>query len=211
MNRPRSRRTFLASIATTAAVATGGFEHDSSRAAGQSLESETVPADRYDCSDVDRPEPEQSDDEAALEPLEYPTLPSAANAGEDRSSADGSRSPAVYGVTKYVTEFERAYRRNAFLVQYESMARVFDLHRTAYRTAPIDSTADRDAVLVAIRYNVTRGTRQSTTNHRTEWDVRVVYYLDEQFLLRAQYDGVAETVTFDPDPRTQGTLVACFG
>ncbi|WP_255681724.1 hypothetical protein [Natrinema sp. SYSU A 869] len=157
MTPPRSRRTVLASIAATAALATGGFEYNSSRATGASLESGTVPADRYDCSDVDRPEPDSSDDEAALEPLEYPTLPSEANASEDHSPADGSRSPAMYGASRYVTEFERAYQRNAFLVQYGSMARVFDLHRTAYRTVPIDSTADGDAVLVAIRYNVTRG------------------------------------------------------
>ncbi|ELY79338.1 hypothetical protein C487_06503 [Natrinema pallidum DSM 3751] len=207
--RQPSRRTVLASIATTAAVATGGFESDPSGVTAPSLESGIVPADRHDCSDVERPEPDRTDSADTLESLPYPAPPSKANAGGDRSPAAGSRSSAVYGVSRYVTEFERAYRRNAFLARYGSLARTVTLHRTAYRTAPIDPAGTGDAVLVAIRYNLTKGTRQSFADQRTEWDVRVVYYFDERILLRARYNGVAEELSFDPDPRTHGTLVAC--
>lgn len=62
---------------------------------------------------------------------------------------------------------------------------------------------------MAILYDVTTRTRQ-VRGGRNEWDIRVSYYVDENVVLRARYDGVAEELTFDPDPRTQGDLVACF-
>ncbi|MGQ3412702.1 hypothetical protein ACT4ML_10640 [Natrinema sp. LN54] len=210
MNRPRSRRTLLASIATTAAVGTGGFEYDSSGATGTNLEDGIVPADRYECSDVDRPDPEPPADEDALEPQEYPSPPWETSTDADGDPSDDTPSSIVYGASRYVTAFERAYRRNAFLDRYQSAARTVDLHRTAYRTAPIDSDATGDAVLVAIQYNMAMATRPADVAPRDEWGVRVTYYIDERVVLRARYNGVAEGLAFDPDPRTRGELVACF-
>lgn len=209
MNRPRSRRTLLASIATTAAVGTGGFEYDSSGVAGTNLEDGIVPADHYECSDVDRPEPDPTTDEDALEPRAYPSPPWETSAGEASDSAPEASS-LVYGASRYVTAFERAYRRNAFLDRYQSATRTFDLQRAAYRTVPIESETNREAVLVALRYNVTMGTQPNAVTPRDEWDIRVTYYLDERLLLRARYNGVTKGLAVDPDPRTHGTLVACF-
>ncbi|WP_226004963.1 hypothetical protein [Natrinema salinisoli] len=210
MNRPLSRRALLASVATTTAVATGGFESDPSDAPEPSLESKALPPDRYDCSDVDRPEPDPPADEDALEPRPYPERPSETRLEETNEVSD--RVPAsvpLYGTDRYVIDFERAYRRNAFVAQYGPIARRFEFRNTASRTVPIDSAADGAALLVVILYDVTTGTRQAMGGSRNEWDVRVTYYVDENVVLRARYDGVAEELTFDPDPRRQGDLVAC--
>ncbi|ELY65158.1 hypothetical protein [Natrinema versiforme] len=209
MNRPRSRRTLLASIATTAAVGTGGFEYDSSGVSGTDLADGLVPADQYECSDVDRPEPDPTTDEDALEPRAYPSPPWKTSAGEDGKSPE-SVSSLVYGASRYVTAFERAYRRNAFLDRYQSATRTFDLQRTGYRTIPIESETNREAVLVALRYDLTMETQPNAVTPRDEWNIRVTYYLDERLLLRARYNGVTEGLAVDPDPRTQGDLVACF-
>ncbi|SEQ84292.1 hypothetical protein [Natrinema salaciae] len=207
MNRPRSRRTLLASVATTAAVATGGFEYSSNGSGDSALESGTVPADRYECRDVDRPEPDVPTDEDALEPREYPSRPAETGSGEESTDRPSS---LVRGANQFVTEFERAYRQNAFLERYGSVAQTFELRRTDARRAAIGSAGNPDAVLVAIIYNVTTETQYATTGARDEWDVRVTYYVDENVVLRARYGGIADEPVFDPDPRTQGVLVACF-
>ncbi|MFC6768990.1 hypothetical protein [Natrinema soli] len=211
MNRPRSRRALLASVVTTAAVATGGFEHVSNTANRPPLESGSVPADWYDCRSVTRPEPRLSTDDNALEFRTYPSLPSGSGSKEAGDSSDRSPPPSlVDSAAEYVTEFERAYRQNAFIVQFGNETRTFDLRRSDHRTAAIGSSTNADAVMVAIRYDLTLGTQQSAVDPRDEWDVRVTYYIDENFVLRARYDGVAEDLSLEPDPRRQGELVACL-
>lgn len=206
MVRPPSRRALLASVSTIAAIATGGFESPATGGTIPRLESGIVPADRYRCSDVTRPNPDTVPDDAALEPRAYPSLP---------VGADGDRPPSDRGsslvarVTRSVVEFERAYRRNAFLERYGAAARTVTLRLTDHRAAPVESAADANAVLVALLYDLTTATRYSTAGPRDEWDIRVTYYVDENGAFRAQYDGIAETLAFEPDPRTQGTLVAC--
>lgn len=193
MNRLRPRRGFLASVVTTVAVTTGGFEYASGGPTGPPLDSGTVPADWFECDDVSRPDPDLPDG-APLEPRTYPSSPS--------SLTDD--------MVAYVTAFERAYRHNAFLGQYGAAARTVDLRRTDGRAAPVGAPSDPDAVMVAIRYNLTTGTGRSRADPRDRWDIRVVYYVDENVVLRAQYHGVAEELRFEPDPRQQGELVACF-
>ncbi|MDF9747645.1 hypothetical protein [Natrinema salsiterrestre] len=193
MDRPLSRRTLLASVATTTAVATSGFE------------SKPLPTDRYDCSDGDRPEPNSPADEDALEPRPYPDLSSQTRLEETNEVSNrGPASVPLYGTDRYVIDFERAYRRNAFVAQYGSTARRFEFRKTASRTVPIDSAADWAALLVALLYDVRTGTRQAIGRSRNEWGVRATYYVDENVVLRARYDGVAEELAFDPDPRIAG-------
>lgn len=193
MNRPRSRRGFLASVVTTVVVTTGGFEYTSGGPTGPPLDSGTVPADWFACDEVSRPDPDPPDG-STLEPRPYPSSP---------SSLD-------HGTVEYVTTFERAYRRNAFLGQYGAAARAVDLRRTDGRVAAVGPSSDPDAVMVAIRYDLTTETGRSSVEPRDRWDVRVVYYVDENVVLRARYHGVAEELRFEPDPRRQGELVACF-
>ncbi|WP_435551202.1 hypothetical protein [Natrinema sp. CGMCC1.2065] len=193
MNRLRPRRGFLASVVTTVAVTTGGFEYASDGPTGPPLDSGTVPADWFECDDVNRPDPDPPDD-APLEPRTYPSSP---------SSLDDT-------MVEYVTTFERAYQHNAFLGQYGAEARTVDLRRTDGRVAAVGSATNPDAVMVAIRYDLTTGTGRSSVDSRDRWDIRAVYYVDENVVLRSRYHGLAEELRFEPDPRTQGELVACF-
>ncbi len=209
MDRPRSRRALLASAATAAALTAGGFEYGSSDANAPPLESGTVPDDWYDCSAVTRPEPETPAEANALEPRAYPSPPSTLLADGTGGSTDrGSTSKPATSAGEYVTDFERSYRRNAFVARYSGVTRTFEFRVDERRTRPVGSATDTAAVLVAIVYDLTTGTRQSPPSD--EWDTRVTYYLDENVLLRAQYGGIAEKATFDPDPRQRGELVACF-
>lgn len=211
MSRLRSRRGLLASVVTTAAVSTGGFEHVSNATNRPPLESGTISADQYDCRSVTRPEPDMPTDDDALAPLPYPSPPLATDSAEDAPSEHASPPSLVDSAAEYATEFERAYRRNEFIARFGNETRTFYLRRTKHRTAAIGSSTNADAVMVAIHYNLTTGTQQSATDPRDEWDIRVTYYIDENVVLRARYDGVAEELTLEPDPRWQGELVACFG
>jgi len=130
---------------------------------------------------------------------------------EASDSSDRSPPLLVDGAAEYVTEFERAYRRNAFITQFGNMTRTFDLRRSGHRTAAIGSSTNADAVMVALRYDLTLGTHLSAADPRDEWDIRVTYYIDQNIVLRARYDGVAENLSLEPDPRRQaGELVACL-
>ncbi len=193
MNRPRSRRGLLVSVATTLAVTTGGFEHTAGGSTGPPLDSGTVPADWFACDDVSRPDPDPPDG-STLEPRPYPS---------SQPSLDAD-------VVEYVTAFERAYRHNAFLDRYGTAARSVDLRRTDGRASAVGAPSNPDAVVAAIRYDLTTETGRSGVEPRDRWDVRVVYYVDENVVLRARYHGVAEELRFEPDPRRQGKLVACF-
>ncbi|QLG50003.1 hypothetical protein [Natrinema halophilum] len=208
MNPPRSRRAFLASFATTAAVATGGFQRSASNGEALSLDSGLVPADRYECSAITRPTPLAPAAEDALEPRTYPTPPAELISDDNRGSIDRPSS-LQNSALEYATKFERAYRQNAFLTKYGSVTRFFALQRTASQTSLIDSSNAAHAVLVAIVYNLTKQTQQSPPSD--EWDIRATYYFDDRIALRAQYDGIAEKPTLSPDPRRDGELVACFG
>ncbi|MFA9416012.1 hypothetical protein [Natrinema sp. HArc-T2] len=209
MNRPRSRRALLTSVSATVAVATGGFEYASNATDTPPLESGTVSADWYECSSVTRPEPTAPTNDDALAPKPYPAPPSTMGPAATRDRSTGS-SPSDDEPVAYVTEFERAYRQNEFLARYGTTTRAFELRRTDYRTRTLGSSS-KPAILVAIRYDLRLGTQQSATGPRDQWDVHTVYYVDEHVVLRAQYNGVADELSFKPDPRTHGELVACFG
>ena len=208
MSRPPSRRTLLASVTATVAVTTGGFERGSNATETPSLESGTVSPDWYECNSVVRPEPPVPTDDDALAPKPYPAPPSALSpaAVRDRSTDSSLRDETV----AYVTEFERAYRQNEFLARYGATTRTFELRRTGYRTRTLGSSSN-PAIMVAIRYDLRLGSQQSATDPRDQWDVHTVYYVDEHIVLRARYHGVAGDLSFEPDPRTHGELVACFG
>jgi len=208
MNRPRSRRALLASVAAVAVV-TGGFKHISNATDTPPLESETVSPDWYECSSVTRPDPPAPTDDETLAPKQYPTPPSAIGPATTRNRSNDSPSLGDESIT-YVTEFERAYRQNEFLARYGATTRTFELRRTGYRTRVLGSSSN-PAIMVAIRYNLRLGTQQSATDPRDQWGVHTVYYVDEHIVLRAQYNGVADELSFEPDPRTHGELVACFG
>lgn len=209
MSRPPSRRTLLASVTAAVAVTTGGFEYGSNATNTSPLESGTVSPDWYECNSVVRPEPTAPTDDDALAPKPYPAPPSVLSPAATRDRSNDSSSLRDETVA-YVTEFERAYRQNEFLVRYGATTRTFELRRTGYRTRTLGSSSN-PAIMVAIRYDLRLGTQQSATGPRDQWDVHTVYYVDEHVVLRARYNGVADELSFEPDPRTDGELVACFG
>lgn len=154
-------------------------------------DSGVVSADAFDCDDVERPDPSTPDRDGALEPATYPDPPA----------------PSAETVDEFVREFEAAYRRNAFIETYAEEAVGFDFEFDSQRTNEVESESGRDAVLVSIVYHLTTETRPS--NSSSEQYTRVTYYIDENIVLRAAYEGVADSPSFDPDPRTEGEPVAC--
>ncbi|WP_049924310.1 hypothetical protein [Halopiger djelfimassiliensis] len=187
----RSRRALLTSVASFAGLTAGCFESRLTGSDETPAPSGPVDPSTYDCTDVSRPVPGDPSDDDAPDPLEYPSRP-------DSLSADASQ---------YVTEFERAYRRNELLERYGNQARSFEFSLTARQATDVETDRDRDAVLVAVVYDVTTGTAHA---ERDEWDVRTTYYADNHVLLRAVYDGIADGPAFKPDPRREGTPVDCF-
>lgn len=190
MRRPRSRRALLASVASLSLGIAGCFEGELS-SSDETLDSGLVSADQYDCTDVERPEPEAPDREGALEPASYPDPPDALEAADE-----------------YVREFEEAYRRNDFIATYGAETAGFDFEFDTRQTDEVESDAERDAVLVSLVYHLTTETRRNAES--PEQYTRVTYYVDENIVLRARYRGIADGPAFEPDPRDAGEPVACF-
>lgn len=190
MRRPRSRRALLASVASLS-LGIAGCSEGNLAGSDEPLDSGVVSADEFDCTDVERPEPEAPDREGALEPAPYPDPPDSLEAADE-----------------YVREFEEAYRRNAFIEDYGSEAAGFDFEFDTRQTDEVESDAEREAVLVSVVYHLTTETRQTAPT--SEQYIRVTYYVDENIALRARYSGIAEGPAFDPDPRDAGEPVACF-
>lgn len=191
MRKPRSRRALLTSMVGLSLGAAGCFEGDLTES-DESPDSGVVPADRFDCDDVDRPEPTPPARDDALEPALYPTPPN----------------PLLESVDDYVREFEAAYRQNAFLAEYGSETDGFDFDLEERETKSVDTESDRDAKLVSLVYDLTTKTRGNP--EESERSIRVTYYVDEGIVLRARYSGFADGPSFDPDPRSEGDPVACF-
>lgn len=191
MRRPRSRRSLLASVPATCVALTGCFEGRLTGSDGPS-ESGVVPADAYDCDDTDRPAPSAPSHDEALEPADYPDPPESVLEEAD----------------DYVREFEESYRRNEFLAEYGPATRAFDFRLVSRQVDVVESEDDRDGVLVSIVYHLTTETRQA--DQPDEWDTRVTYYVDENVVFRARYDGIADSPSFDPDPRDEGVPVTCL-
>ncbi|ELY55898.1 hypothetical protein [Natronolimnohabitans innermongolicus] len=190
MREPRSRRTLLASALPVSIALAGCFEFTSS----DETTADTVSPDEYDCDDVERPEPSPSDDDAALEPASYPER--LASLSDD--------------AVEFVEEFEAAYRRNGYIAEYGSETREFEFQLDDRESELIDDDeeTDREAVLVSITYELTTQLRQASP--RSNRLARVTYYVDENIVLRARYDGFADEAELDPDPRQRGEPVACF-
>lgn len=191
MRRPRSRRALLASLLPVTAGLTGCFDSRLPESE-KPLESGVVPVDAYDCADTERPLPATPSVDDALEPASYP-VPS---------------EPLLDDVDQFVREFEAAYRRNAFIEAFGAVTRAFDFRFGTRRTNEIESESDRDAALVSMVYHLE--TETATGGERPEWATRVTYYVDENIVLRARYDGIADGPKFEPDPRSAGEPVACF-
>lgn len=191
MRTPRSRRALLISAVPIAMSIAGCFETGETKTAKEPNSGVGL-SDEYDCTDVERPEPAAPARDDALEPATYPDPPD----------------PLLDEVEQYALEFERAYRRNDVLESYGSESGTFEFEFRSRRMTTVESESANDAALVAIVYNVTVGTRQTT--HPPERDTRVTYYVDESIALRARYTGLANDPEFDPDPREVGDPVACF-
>lgn len=191
MRTPRSRRALLVSAVSLSATVAGCFE---GRFTGSddTLNSGVVPADTYDCADVERPEPDTPTRDLALEPAEYPDRPES----------------LLQGIVEYVREFETVYRRNEFISSYKSETETFDFRFEEAQTNEVESESDRDAVLVAIVYTLSKTTRGN--DWPPERYTLVTYYVDENVMLRAHYGGPVNGPAFDPNPRTSGDPVACF-
>lgn len=186
---PPSRRSFLVSATTGIALTagcSGNWFVDPDESASTS---DSPTTEEYDCDDVSRPPADTTTADGALDPIDYPSRPTS----------------LATGATQYATEFEQAYRRNALLEQYGDQSRVFEFSLADSQTSSVES--DESAALASIVYDLTTGTDHTT---HTEWDVRTTYYVTDDAVLRAQYDGFADDPTFDPDPRDSGELVACY-
>lgn len=191
MRTPRSRRALLTAVVSISAAIAGCSEGQLSGPSDDTDDSETVSADAYDCADVDRPTPDPPARDDALESASYPDRPASLLEDADR----------------FVREFETAYRRNAFLEEYGSETRAFDFRFRSHRTDEVTSSADREAVLVALVYDLSAETRQAVNE---EWSTRVTYYVDDRVAFRARHDGVASDPAFEPDPRSAADPVVCF-
>ncbi|WP_226377463.1 hypothetical protein [Haloterrigena turkmenica] len=193
MRKPRSRRALLTSMVGLSLGAAGCFESDlTSSESEESLESGVVPADEFDCDDVDRPDPSPPIRDEALEPATYPTPPN----------------PLLESAGEYVRDFEAAYQHNAFLEEYGSETEEFEFDLEARDAKPVDAESDREAKLVSLVFDLTTKIRR--TPEKSERSIRVTYYVDEHIVLRARYSGLADEPTFDPNPRSAGGPVACF-
>ncbi|ELY46728.1 hypothetical protein [Natronorubrum sulfidifaciens] len=192
MRTPRSRRALLTTGVSVAVALPGCLETQLSSTDDPNESSVVAPA-AYDCAESDRPHPPDPVPDDAIEPGVYPSRPvSLAEAGD-----------------QYVLEFERAYRRNAFLAEYGSETRTFDFRFQTQQMDVLESDPERDAVLVSIVYDLTTAIGQLPES--TERDTRVTYYADETVVLRAPYTGgLADEPSFDPDPRDAGEPVVCF-
>ncbi|SIS15186.1 hypothetical protein [Natronorubrum thiooxidans] len=187
MRQCRSRRALL-TAAMPFAVAIAGCSEGQHTSKENPDDSGIVSTAAYDCADSDRPSPTLPD----VEPEPYPSPPA--------SMSDGAG--------QYVLEFERAYRRNAFLEAYGSETQTFDFQFRARQLDDIGSDSDQEAVLVSIVYDLTTATQGVPAS--TERDTRVTYYVDENVVLRARYNGLANEPAFEPDPRDAGNPVVCF-
>ncbi|OIB55419.1 hypothetical protein [Natrialba sp. SSL1] len=223
---PRSRRSVLASTASLSAL-TAGCSTDwfSDPETAASNGESTPPGTNVDCTAVSRPTafpPASADEDTSeieFELLEYPPEP-----------AERSQSALAY-----VGALERAYRQREFLAAHGDQAREFELSISRHQVSPVadevrtgdgggsdvddedrdvddgDSDAANDGrepegVLLSLVYDLV--TETVHTEH-AEWDVRVTYFLNDHVALRAQYDGIGTEPSFDPDPQTDGELVAC--
>ncbi|ADD05388.1 uncharacterized protein Nmag_1814 [Natrialba magadii ATCC 43099] len=203
---PRSRRPVLASVASLSALTAGCSTNWFSNPETASSNGESTPTGTdADCTAVSRPTAfppaSANGDIAGLEfdALEYPPDPA----------------KRAQSALAYVGTLERAYRQQAFLAGHGDQARDFELSIGQHRLSAVadedwdhDSEDDRDqdGVLVSLVYDLV--TETVHTEH-AEWDVRVTYFLNDRVALRAQYDGIGTEPSFDPDPRTEGELVAC--
>ncbi|QFU81977.1 hypothetical protein [Natronorubrum aibiense] len=190
MRTPRSRRALLATAVSFSVAFAGCF--DDQFTDDDPDEPRVVSTDEYDCVNSERPDPLPPEQENAIEPGSYPSRPTSLLETGDQ----------------YVLEFERTYRRNAFVEEYGSETRTFEFELQTQQMDALESDDRREAILVSIVYNLTTATRQLPTS--TERDTRVTYYVDENVVLRARYNGLADEPSFDPDPRDAGTPVACF-
>lgn len=189
MRTPRSRRALLSAVVPFTTALAGCFE-DRFTSEDEST-SAFVSEDEYDCDDIDRPEPDEPSHDDALKPVSYPS---------PESFPDGA--------DEFALEFEEAYRLNTFLDQYGTETRWFEFQFEASQLQKIEPESERDAVRVSLIYTLSTGLKQG--RQPTEYDTRVTYYVDENVALRARHRGVAREPTFDPDPRSAGSPVACF-
>lgn len=192
MDTPRSRRALLLSVLPVSMALAGCFNGRFTDA-DETSEPGVVPADDYDCADIERPEPPTPSHPDALERATYPEPPES----------------VVDAADQYALEFEQAYRRNAFLEQFSSQTRRFEFESETQAMDSVESESERDAVLVSIVYTLETETPQVPKS--IERDTRATYYIDENIVLRARYNGgLADEPSFNPDPRRAGKLVACF-
>lgn len=144
----------------------------------------------YDCEDADRPEPELGADapEDAVEPATYPDRPS--------SSSDAE-------VKAFVTEYERAYRRNELI---EGTSGWLVGHGVSVRDAePAD--APDGGTYVRLRYTYWADIeRQDGPIHADSPVIAVAYYVDDSVVLRTETEGHDAEA---PDPLEGGTLLSC--
>jgi len=175
-----SRRQALASVASGVVLATAGCLGDGRE--------DDIEQPEYNCSRVDRPEPDALEDPDAVAPTPYPDPP------------DGDGTDAA--LTEYVENFERAYRRNR-LVQSDGS----DLRKFGFSPGETWIVERAPAAGVAgVQYTFWHETKRT---HADSGNRVAVYYVDESVALRAHESGRRENGV-EPDPLETGQEVACF-
>ena len=153
------------------------------------------------CSAASRPVTEPVDREEALAPRKYPGRPPSKPAGE----------PAA----EYATTFELAYRQNAEMRANTDVSTDDgpDKYLIRFDISVQDSwvaAGPSDSAVVRLKY-----VGSGTVHPGMDFDYvtqYVTYYIDSTRIVRAkttQYD-FAGADTLDPNPWTDGDLVACF-
>jgi hypothetical protein len=175
-----SRREALGSVASCVGVVIAGCVGDGSE--------DGLDQPEYDCSRVDRPEPDAPEGPDALAPSSYPRPP--ADAGTDAE------------LTEYVSDFEQSYRRNRLI-----QSRGPDLRKFGFSPREIWIVESGAAAGVAgVQYTFWHETESI---HADSGNRVAVYYVDESVAIRAHERGRREDGV-EPDPRETGQEVACF-
>ncbi|WP_255169221.1 hypothetical protein [Natrononativus amylolyticus] len=213
MSRPPSRRALLvtlASVGVAGCVSSIESDDDPSRANATPETEYATPPEfdtasepplessvefTYDCP-VTPPEPPSAPaDDEAIPPLEYPEPP-ASLSHED--------------VLEYVTRYEEAHRRNAFVDYHREDAAGFGFEPTAAQVGAVGNGEER--VVVSLVYDIASAIHHDDGSQSAgdEWETRVTYSVDDRVVLRAESDRASPDPEFEPDPRFEGEALECF-
>lgn len=160
---------------------------------------QTANTPAYDCATASRPEPDPSTS-SDVNRRSYPDVPTSLTAS---SAAD------------FVREYERAYRRNALLVEYGSALE--NQSTSIYDSRRFDSPAGAHIIRLHTKYSFTASETPSDDGETAapvagdSPETYVTYYVDSSVVMRTEavrYN--IDTSELQPDPYDSGVVLECF-